>query len=662
MKTLISILIVSLLSILAFAMDAQEIEEKSMELLTLAQESEPFKMYGADQLNLKIAMASIIENKTVNIADIKAKYESLKEKIKTETVEFETFADFEAREKTIWPASGDVLTDIQRIQDVGITVIEPVFKNPADTEVWEKNKKSQAEFMQKAGLAGLATAMTLSTQSAEENEKLKSELSKFTQSFDRYEGRLQSSFKEMFASEGEGFLKNAFPILMSEYLENVNNRTKTNILANMLEGQFPFTKDSLVMSLFTNAGPQLQKMVQTLARNKSLEPKWQALFQTFESGVRPVPFWQVEELLARAKFPFKIVRINPEPLGVGTVAQTHLGIIEKPDGSLEELVFRFIKPGMKERSLEEADVLKNACEVIDAHPDIVGKNYPRLASIADNAYKMIIQDMILAESAKNQTLGRKVYQRKDVTVPEVWLSMDDEQLFMYQTKAEGKKISKYSLDIQKKVLKRVVEVWLEEALFGSGFFHADLHQGNSMADVDGKKNLKSFIDFGMIGKLTPKDRVNLLGLGIAVKLNDPKVLTDIAWKLSELKENKITKEQLKERIQQRLIQLNGASFSISELLKFFSEAGLELNHNVLSFLRGSITLGDQIVEVDPKMGLLDVAAKIALKHPLKVLKVLGLKEIKFKDLVRITWSQYISPIFTKNKIPPAMRQCVGFYK
>jgi hypothetical protein len=73
--------------------------------------------------------------------------------------------------------------------------------------------------MNKAGLAGLGAAMTLSMQTPEESEKLKSELSKFTQTFDRYEGRLQASFKEMFASEGDGFLKNAFPVLMSEYLE-----------------------------------------------------------------------------------------------------------------------------------------------------------------------------------------------------------------------------------------------------------------------------------------------------------------------------------------------------------------------------------------------------------------------------------------------------------
>jgi hypothetical protein len=129
-----------------------------------------------------------------------------------------------------------------------------------------------------------------------------------------------------------------------------------------------------------------------------------------------------------------------------------------------------------------------------------------------------------------------------------------------------------------------------------------------------------------------------------------------------VKENKITKNELRDRIQMRLGELKNVSFSIAELLKFFSEVGLELNHNVLSFLRGSITLGDQIVEVDPKVGLLDVASKIALKHPFKVLKVLGLKEIEFKDIVRATWRQYISPLFSKNENKLLSNQCYGFYK
>jgi predicted unusual protein kinase regulating ubiquinone biosynthesis (AarF/ABC1/UbiB family) len=667
-KTVSSILFpVLFLSISAQAVDSEEIIKTSAEFISLARSSAPFRMFGHDQLGLKIVMAAAFEKKTIDIAHLQKMYADTVSKVTVEKMEFESFDDYLEKEKASWPASGDVLTDIQRIQEKGMSIIEPIFKNEIDKKTWEMNQANQAEFVKKVGIAGLGTTLLVANQSPEELEKMKTQLRKFTASFDNFEGRLQNSFKDMFASEGDGFLKAVFPILMTEYLQNVNLRTKMNIMAGLFEGSFPFTKDGLVMGLFANAGPQLQKMVQTLGRNKSLEPKWQQLFQTFESNVRPVPFWQVEQILSRAVFPFEIIEFNIEPLGVGTVAQTHLGKVKLKNGDIVERVFRFIKPGMKEKSLEEADVIKNACMVIDAHPDVVGKNFPKLTSLADNSYEMIKEDMVLSASAKNQMIGRKVYTRSDIEVPEVWLSLDPEQLVMYQTKGEGRKISKFTHYVQKKSLNRLVEVWLEEALFRSGYFHADLHQGNSMVKLRTKvsghdRQKKTIIDFGMFKRLTKEDRVNLMGFGIAVRLNDPKTLAQIAWRLSDLRENQITVDELQIKIQEKLKTKNGDGFTVPELIKFFPEVGIELNANVLSYLRGSITLGDQLMEVDPKMGLLNIATKVALKHPFQVLKVLNLKEINMMTLLKVAWLQFISSKLFKPKTVESSVMCLRVYQ
>ncbi len=652
---------------LSWSTYAIEVEQQVVEFIKMAQQSEGFRMYGVDQLNLKIALASVAEKQTVDVEHIKQLHSSIQGKINVVRQEFGSFQEFVDAEKASWPASGDLATDIQRIQEKGITVFEPTFKNEMDTNIWNENKAHQADFMNKVGLAGMGTFLQLSQQTAEQQAEFKAQVTKLTGEFSNFDNRLQNSFKSMFAGEGDGFLKVAFPILMSEYIENVNHKTKLNILAGMFEGSFPFNQESLVMSLFTNAGPQLQKMVQTLGRNKALSPKWQALFQTFESNVRPVPFWQVEALLARAKFPFKIIEFSSEPLGVGTIAQVHLGKIELPDGSVEERVFRFIKPGMQQKSLDEADVIEKACMAIDVHPDVVGKNYPKLTSLADNSYKMIKQDLVLKESVKNQKLGRKAYKSSDVEVPEVWLSQDSEQLFMYQTRAQGRKISKYSPLIQRTVITRVVEVWLEEAMFGTGYFHADLHQGNSMVLLrEGLKGndryLKSFLDFGMFGRLTKEDRVNLMGLGIAVRMNNAKMLSKIAWRLSNKEENKINRSELEQKLDSRFVSLGGANMSVEEMIKFFQEVGLELNDNVLNYLRGSITLGDQLSEADPKNSLLAMSVRVGLKHPIQLLKVLKLEEINMKDLAKVAWKQFISPKLSKTLVGSAKASmCLSFY-
>ncbi len=651
----------------SFAKEGSEVEKKTVELLKLARESEEFTMYGVDQLNLKIAMASVAEKQTVDIDHIKQLYSSIQGKVTVVKKEFASFNDFVEEERQTWPASGDLSIDIQRILEKGITLIDPSFTNEEDKARWAKNESAQQKFMNKMGLAGMGTFMQISAQSAEQQEKFKNDVLKMTDGFSSLDNSLQNSFKDMFAGEGDGFLKIAFPILMAEYLENVNHRTKLNILAGMFEGSFPFTQDGLVMSLFSNAGPQLQKMVQTLGRNSALAPKWQALFQTFESNVRPVPFWQVEQLLARAKFPFKIIDFHQEPLGVGTIAQVHLAKVQLPSGEITDYVFRFIKPEMKQKAEDEASVIEKACIAIDHHPDVVGKNYPKLTSIADNSYTMIKQDLVLKESVINQKIGRKVYKRSDIDVPVVDLSLDTEQLFMYSTKASGQKISKYSVPVQRTLVNRVVEVWLEEAMFGSGYFHADLHQGNSMALLrdDQKGNdryLKSFLDFGMFGQLTKSDRVNLMGLGIAVKMGNGKMLSQIAWRLSSIKENTITMPDLAAKLDKKFKSLNGQGLTVADMIKFFQEVGLELNDNVLNYLRGSITLGDQLIQVDPKNSLLGMSVKVALKHPIQLMKVLKFKEISMKDIMKLGWKQYVSPKLNKSaSIVSGADMCVGFY-
>ena len=45
--------------------------------------------------------------------------------------------------------------------------------------------------------------------------------------------------------------------------------------------------------------------------------------------------------------------------------------------------------------------------------------------------------------------------------------------------------------------------WIEESIYGSGFYHGDLHAGNIMID----DNSATIIDYGNAVKLTPRQQV-----------------------------------------------------------------------------------------------------------------------------------------------------------
>ncbi|MCB0370539.1 MAG: hypothetical protein KDD45_14220, partial [Bdellovibrionales bacterium] len=362
-------------------------------------------------------------------------------------------------------------------------------------------------------------------------------------------------------------------------------------------------------------------------------------------------------------FPFKVLEISNEPLGVGSVAQTHLGNVQLADGHEKEVVFRFIKPGVFHKALEEREVILSATRAIDENTSASKLPFPKLEPLADNVYFMIIEDMDLVKTMSNQMKAISVYSRSDVKVPEVWLSKEQKPLFMIQSKALGMKLSKYELPVRKKVINRIIQFWLEEAIYGSGYFHADLHQGNFLVELrknflGAEKEIKYLLDFGMFGKLNQNEKTLIIALGVALKAKNIQAITKIIWDLANKSETKISKEALFKAINEKY-SYGSDEVSVEEMLKFFAKINLELKQNVLEFLRGSIALSTQLKEVDTRNTIISNAVKVALKHPLKSLKIFKLRMITFKDLFSLS-KKYLFPRANQDK-SEVINQCLKYY-
>lgn len=644
-------------SSLSQPVDSLNLGEELIGQISQFQNAEPFQIFGEEKLWLKFMMSEALkypsnDNQLLDIQKIKEKYLVFKQKITIVKKDFSSMEDYIDFEKAEWPQSGDLKTDLKRIEEVGLALTEPHFNNEIANQVWTKNEQNQIQFLNNMGLATITSLLKLS----------QSEF-KTSQSGGLYgphlQGQLENQiielFRGMFSSEGDQLMRDVLPILLSEYFKNSSSEMKINMVSALLDLKFPLSKEDLISTFFTNSGPQFQKIIQLLARNKSISPEWKELFKKFESNGRPVPEWQVQKLLAGSTFPFEILEFEKEPLGVGTMAQVHGGKAKFPDGKIKQVVFRFIKPGIQAMALAETRVINNACEAVDKNPDFKSKNYPKFSKLASNAYSMILDDMNLRVSANNQLEGIKVYSRSDVFVPEVWLSLEAEPLFMVQARAEGEKLSKHTVQVRQNALNAISQYWFEEALFGTGFFHADPHQGNLMVKLREKfkgadRELKTLLDFGMVGRLSKEDRLNLMGFAVAIATKNIQSLTEMAWRMSDIQQNSIARDELYRKIEEKYgapsdQEISNDPHFIESILSFFSQIGLELNLHIQEFLRGSVELSSQLAEVDTKNTFFSNAIKVVARHPIQAVKVLKLKEVTTKDLFKITWNQ----IFKKKK-------------
>lgn len=649
-------------SSLAQSADSLNLGQSLMNLISQFQNTEPFQIFGEDKLWLKFMMSEALKNHSVknqvldiqslDIQKIKEKYLVFKQNVSIVKKDFSSMEDYIDFEKTEWPQSGDLKTDIKRIEEVGLTLTVPHFDNEIANQLWAKNEQNQIQFLKKMGLATITSLVNLSQSEFRSNQ---SEGFYGSSVQRQIENQFVELFRGMFSRNGDQLMRDVLPILLSEYFKNSSSEMKVNIFSALLDLKFPLSKEDLISTFFANSGPQLQKVIQLLARNKSISPEWKKLFKKFESNGRPVPDWQVQKLLAGSTFPFEILEFEKEPLGVGTMAQVHGGKVKFPDGKIKQVVFRFIKPGIQVMALAETLVINNACEAIDKNPDFNGKDYPKFSKLASNAYSMILDDMNLKVSAKNQLEGIAVYSRSDVFVPEVWLSLEEQPLFMVQTRADGEELSNHSIQVRQNALNTFIQYWLEEALFGTGFFHADPHPGNLMVKLREKfkgadRELKTLLDFGMVGRLSKEDRLNLMGFAVAIAAKNIQSLTEMAWRMSDTQQNSITRNELYQKIDEKYgvrsdHEISNDPHFIDSILKFFPQIGLELNLHIQEFLRGSVELSSQLAEVDTKNTFLSNAIKVVSRHPIQALKVLKLKEVTTKDLFKVAWNQ----IFKKKK-------------
>lgn len=118
-------------------------------------------------------------------------------------------------------------------------------------------------------------------------------------------------------------------------------------------------------------------------------------------------------------------------------------------------------------------------------------------------------------AAKRAEIEHKVTQIKE--------DRDKKSLNVYGTVKELHKLREGLIEKQQ-YLSGLVRKWLDESLFGSGFFHGDLHAGNIMIDGDGL----TVIDFGNVGKLSKDDRKDIINMVAgAIRFNQGKVIEHI---------------------------------------------------------------------------------------------------------------------------------------
>ncbi|WP_427964442.1 2-polyprenylphenol 6-hydroxylase [Altererythrobacter sp.] len=256
---------------------------------------------------------------------------------------------------------------------------------------------------------------------------------------------------------------------------------------------------------FQDIGPAAIKLGQTLATRPDLVGDEAAHnLLSLQDSLPPVPFEQIEASIA-ASFGRPVEQlfseIDPEPVGAASIAQVHRAVTTEG----KQVAVKVLRPGIRERFARDIGTYEWAAAHLEALGGEAARLRPRL-TIA-NFKRWTNRELDLrreAASASELAEGTKGVQ--GYRIPEIDWDRTNGRVMTVEW-VDGVKISKIE-ELKSRghdlpaLASRLVLAFLTQAI-SSGFFHADMHQGNLFVEDDGTIVA---IDFGIMGRIDRRAR------------------------------------------------------------------------------------------------------------------------------------------------------------
>ncbi|WP_413584665.1 AarF/ABC1/UbiB kinase family protein [Bdellovibrio sp. HCB274] len=589
-----------------------------------------------------------------------------------ETVEVKNFQEFLREFRGQWPNTQSVEMDLEIIEKSAPRGLRE-FKSSShrvqrqidDYIEWQENQlKSQSQNASggKFGMlnpAVMAQAAILMQTPAGVKQARKL----FLQNSDQFfQGHLKEFDRigEKVATSGmantqDKVVKIVMETMLSEYFARLSLGSKKLIVSSFLGGDLKMSDMQKFEVMVQNSGPQLQKLLQVIARQGDLDPEMIKIFKRLEDAVRSVPYHQVEKLLNAEKKNYEFIYFEQKPLGVGTMAQVHRAKILM-DSIRRDVVVRFIKPDIEKRVFEDERILSEVAKILDGNAELAKSGMPKMAPLVAD-----ITATVTAELSQEDTVARQKYAAtrynqevfmktpgyKNVVqfhVPEIYSPKEGQTQFMVQEMVFGKKLDKESKEwsqvapqLKIGIVEELVRLWGTEAMFGSGFYHSDLHQGNFLVRFGDEKIRVNLLDFGMGGRISREMQQSILLLESSLVLKDADLIGRSLWNISDKVGNRISESQFMTLVAAKVRRgfKTANDNSAEEWTKWALNHGLRLPYDFININRGMTILKKMLAESGSTKDMTSIMSKEAVKRPFQVIDTLvGKKMLSPWELVK----------------------------
>ena len=361
-----------------------------------------------------------------------------------------------------------------------------------------------------------------------------------------------------------------------------------------------------ICDVLRDLGPTFVKLGQVLSTREDLIPRsYVTAFQTLQMDVGPVPWDDIVSVIETTlhAHPDKLFDgFNPEPIATASIAQVHRARLKTG----EDVAVKVQRPNIRKKIQNDLNILEFlARQMAHQMPESALFDPPGTVRVLRQS---LSEETDFRNEARNtEQFAEHFAGVSSVKVPHVYrafLSGDVLTLeFIDGTPIAQARAAGFDMAVVgRRYLEAAFKMLLED-----GHFHGDLHPGNVF--VLPGANI-ALLDFGMVGRLTPENKQDLVDIFFALNRRDARTIARIYWELAIKPERvdyaawEVDVQELMERqfFGKAMADIQVSDF-LRELLERANKHGVRATSAYTMFFKALITtegLAKMLIpEVDP---------------------------------------------------------------
>lgn len=379
------------------------------------------------------------------------------------------------------------------------------------------------------------------------------------------------------------------------------------------------TPEKLRMIL-EDLGPTYIKIGQIMSMHSDILPKeYCEELMRLRSDVAPMPFSDVQDVINRSygyEWSEVFSEIDEKPFGSASIAQVHRAVLK----SGEKVVVKVQRKGIYEIMARDIGLLHKAVKLM---PPVSLKEMADFDLVLNEMWRVTQEEMnFLTEASNMEEFAHKNREVAFVATPVLYkehstlrvlvmeyidgCAIDQKEELLEQ----GYDLNEIGSKLADNFIKQVIE---------DGFFHADPHSGNVKVR-DGKI---IWIDMGMMGRLSDRDRELLAEAVRGVAANDVGMIQDAVLALGEFKE-KPDSSKLYEDIGGLLAKYGTAEIGeidiaqvMQDLMEVMKAHKIIMPHGLTMLARGLTHMQGVLADISPEINMAQIATARMKEHVLQ---------------------------------------------